>query len=95
VNISFDVEGTSPIEIRSVSAHAHPDAIYRQFENGIVLANPSRAEYTFDLAKLAPGQKFKRLQGTRLQDVKTNNGLPIQGPRITLGERDAIFLMKQ
>lgn len=93
VDVSFRVEGSEPVVLHSISAYAHPDAIYRVFEHGIVLANPSRKPYEFDLAEISPGRKYRRIQGTANQDSETNNGRPV-GPTVTLGERDGLFLKR-
>lgn len=71
------------------SAHCHADAMVRLFEKGIVLANPSRAAYSFDLQKLYPGLNFRRLAGA---DV--NTGVAVNG-LVTLGERDGLFLVRE
>jgi hypothetical protein len=93
VDVSVDVEGVNDVVIKSLAAYAHPDATYRVFEGGIVLANPSLRPYTFHLDQLSPGRAYRRLQGTRTQDPITNNGQPESG-EVTLGERDALFLMR-
>jgi hypothetical protein len=93
VDLFFDIEGSQAVTICSVTAHAHPDAIYRTCEGGIVLANPSRKPYTFDLKKISPGHKYRRIKATARQDVENNNGRPV-GPTVTLGERDALFLVR-
>ena len=93
VHIELVVEGREPVWIRSIRAHAHPDAIVRHYERGAVLANPSPRPYTFDLPKLFPGQGFRRLRGSARQDPTTNNGQPAAGT-LTLGARDALFLVK-
>jgi hypothetical protein len=93
VDVSVTVEGREPVVLAGVRAHAHPDAMVRVFEHGIVLANPSYAPYAFDLAELAPGRHFRRLHGTPSQDPETNNGEPV-GATVTLGERDALFLLE-
>lgn len=92
VDVSFEVEGSEAIVLRRVTAHASPDVVYRAFENGVVLANPSREPYIFNLAKLSPGRTYRRIQGTATQDLHTNNGRPV-GPTVTLGERDGLFLV--
>ena len=94
VDLSFVIEGTEPVTLHSVTVHAHPDAIYRVFENGIVLANPSYRPFTFDLAKLTPGRTYQRIQAVATQDVQTNNG-QLVGNQLTLGERDALFLKRR
>lgn len=93
VNLTFTVEGPEPVVVSGLTAHAHPDAMYRLFEHGIVLANPSLRPYAFDLAALAPGHRFRRLAGASTQDSKTNNGAPVEGP-LTLEPRDAVFLLR-
>jgi len=92
--LEIRVEGTEPVRISRVAAYAHPDAIYREFTNGVVLANPSPRPYTFDLDHLFPGRRLQRLKGSSRQDPKTNNGAPV-GPSVTLGPKDALFLVKR
>ncbi len=91
VDLEFVVEGPEPIWINRIQAYAHPDAIYREFENGLVLANPSPLPYVFDLDKLFPGQCFQRLQGTPTQDTVANDGSVVTG-KLTLGPKEGLFL---
>jgi hypothetical protein len=93
VDIAVDVEGAEAVLLSAVSAHAHPDVVYRVFEHGMVLANPSRAPYEFDLKTLSPGRKYARIPGTATQDPQTNNGSAV-GATIVLGERDGLFLRR-
>jgi hypothetical protein len=93
VDLTFDVEGPEPVTVRSVTAHAHPDAMARVFAKGIVLANPGLKPYTFDLERLTPGRAYRRIRGTATQDVKTNSGKPV-GARVTLGPKDGLFLLR-
>ncbi len=92
--VTFDIEGSEPLAITALAAHAQADAMVREFEHGTVLANPSAHPHEFDLPKLFPGRKFRRIQATPLQDKETNNGQPASGT-ITLGARDALFLIKE
>ena len=94
VDLEVTVEGGEPFWMQRVSAHAHPDAMYREFENGLVLANPSPRPQTFDLARLLPGRRFRRLRGTSRQDPATNDGSPV-GATIALPAKDALFLVKR
>ena len=87
------MEGTAPVWITGVEAYSHPDTMYREFEHGLVLANPSEDPYEFDLAELVPGQKFRRLRGSPQQDPKTNDGSPVTG-KVRLQGKDALFLVK-
>lgn len=93
VDVTFTIDGREDIVLHSLSAHSHPDAIYRVFEGGIVLANPSPQPYTFALAELSPGRNYRRLNGSVSQDPQTNSGSPVGGS-VTLGERDALFLVR-
>ena len=93
VDLEVTVEGPEPVWVSRLTAHAHPDAIYREFEHGLVLANPSPRPYTFDLARLLPGRTFRRLAGSGRQDTATNNGSPV-GPKVTLAPKDALFLVR-
>jgi hypothetical protein len=90
-SVEFSVEGAEPVWITSLSVHASPDAMYREFENGVVIANPGTKPYMFDLAKLFPGKGLQRLKGSPDQDPKVNSGAPVSGP-VTLGPKDALFL---
>jgi len=92
VDLECLVEGSEPIRVRAASVHAHPDAIYREFERGLVLANPSPRPYSFDLDALLPGRKFRRLRGSPEQDPKANDGSPVAGS-VTLGPKEGLFLV--
>ncbi len=91
VTLEFTVEGVEPVWIHRVTAHAHPDAMYRVFENGLVLANPSPRPYRFDLARIARGRLFRRLSGSSRQDPETNDGTDA-GPVLERPGKDALFL---
>jgi len=93
IELQFRLEEPGRLVIRQLSVHAHPDVIYRCFEHGLVLANPSPRPFTFDLQQIAPGQRFRRLRGSAEQDPTTNNGQPT-GRRVTLGPKDALFLVR-
>ncbi len=90
--VALTFEGNLKPEISSLRLHRHPDAMYREFERGIVIANPSPRPYTFDLTKLAPGRRFRRLHGSPEQDPKTNNGGEVSGA-VVLQPKDALFLI--
>ena len=94
IDLEFIIEGTDPVWIDSISVHARPDAMYRLFENGLILANPSPRPYRFDLAELFPGTSFRRLRGSPGQDRQANSGNQVQG-KITLGPREGLFLVKE
>ena len=93
VDLEFEIEGAEDLWLNNFTVHASPDVFYREFENGIVLANPSLHDYEFDLASLFLGQEFRRLKGSSRQDTTTNNGLPVS-QSVKLGSQDGLFLIK-
>jgi len=93
VDLEFVVEGSEPIFLSRIQAYCHPDVMYREFEHGLVVANPSPRPYVFDLDELFPGQTFGRLQGTRTQDVVCNDGSIVKG-KLNLGPKEGIFLTR-
>ncbi len=93
IDLAFTVESTEPVVLQSITVHAYPDVMYRVFEKGLVLANPSLRPYTFDLRSITPERRYRRLRATEFQDRVANNGEPV-GDRVTLGERDALFLVR-
>jgi len=93
VDLEFVVEGPEPVTLSRLTAHAHPDAIYREFENGLVLANPSPRPYAFDLARLFPAKRFRRIRASSRQDTATNDGSPV-GKTVRLAPKDALFLVR-
>ena len=94
VDLTFHIEGAEPVTLEKIAVYAHPDAMYRIFEKGLVLANPSFSSYTFDLATIAPGRKYRRIKATSSQDTTANNGQSV-GRTVTLEERDALFLIQE
>jgi hypothetical protein len=94
VTLHFEVEGEEPVVIERVEAYSAPDAMFRLFENGIVLANPSPAPVSFNLSELSPGVTYRRLAGSAHQDPSTNNEEAVAG-RVTLGAKDGLFLVKR
>ena len=93
VDLEFVVEGSEPIWISRIQAYSHPDVMYREFEHGLVVANPSPRPYVFDLDELCPGQTFQRLQGSRTQDVVANDG-SVVGSKLNLGPKEGLFLIR-
>lgn len=93
VDLLFQLEEPGELRIRSIRVHAFPDVIYREFEHGLVLGNPSPQAFPFDLDSLLPGRKYRRLRGSPEQDPATNNGSPVEGT-VTLGPKDGLFLVR-
>ncbi len=68
------------------------DVMYRRFEQGLALLNGSASTpYTFELAKLTPGEAYRRIRGE--QDQKHNSGERVGGS-LTLAPRDGILLKR-
>jgi hypothetical protein len=92
VDLTFHMEGRASVTLQSITVHNQPDVMYRLFEKGLVLANPSLKDYTFDLSKIAPDRHFRRIKATANQDAATNNGTTV-GKTVTLGPKDGLFLI--
>ncbi|MCP4641618.1 MAG: hypothetical protein GY851_14335 [bacterium] len=93
VNLCFEAEGGASVWLSDLTAHCAPDAMCREFENGLVLANPSDAPVTFDIRRLAPGKRFRHLEATPEQDTEVNSGAHV-GDTVTLPPRDGRFLVR-
>jgi len=94
VDLEFRIEGNEPLWLSDLTVHAWPDVIYREFENGLVLANPARHSCVFDLASLVPGRSYRRLRGSPSQDPVTNSGKAVSGA-VTLQGREGLFLVRR
>ena len=94
IDLEFVVEGSEPFWISELTVHAHPDVMYREFENGLVLANPSPRHYTFDINKLSAGRRFHRIRATSKQDTTQNNG-NVVSDKVVVGPKDALFLVRE
>jgi len=93
VDLEFVIEGSEPLYISHVEARAHPDAMYREFEHGLVLANPSPRPYVFEITKFFLGQTFRRLKGSPTQDPIANNGSTV-GDKLEIGPKEGLFLVR-
>ncbi|MBD3267244.1 hypothetical protein GF373_11305 [bacterium] len=93
VTLDFEIEGEQSLTLHEIRAYAHADAMYRKFEDGLVLANPSDRSYTFDLSSIQPNTSFQRITGSQNQDPVTNNG-NVVNKTVTLGARDGLFLLR-
>jgi|GEM_PF-5891189 len=94
VTINIEAEGVEPLYIKNFTVHSAQDVLYREFEGGVVLANPSDTPHTFNLDKLFPGQRFKRLKGNDKEDpTNVNDGSKVSG-NMELEPLSGIFLVK-
>ncbi len=96
VTLTISLEGSAPAAIHDLKCYNSPAAQVREFDNGAVLVNTDHSPYTFDMAALFPGMKFRRLQATpnAWSDPVLNDGSDV-GATLTLGRKDAIFLVKK
>ena len=92
-DLELTFESGEPVRIAGLTVHAAPDVVVREFEHGVVLANPALHAQTFDLAPLFPGQKLRRLTATPNQDARVNTGAAVAA-ELELGPKDALFLLK-
>ena len=104
--IDFRFEHGGPIRFRQISIHAATDSLACEFENGIVITNPSLSSQAYDLTKLFPGRSnFRRISASPpngeipekyrpqlRQALELNNGQPIPSRSVVVPERNAIFL---
>ncbi|WP_111708871.1 hypothetical protein [Lutibacter citreus] len=91
VKLKFTIEGIESANIEWVRLYNTPDIIHREFENGIVIGNPSLESFEFDLEKEYPNQSFKKIKG--FFNPRYNTG-EIIGDKIILNSLDGIFLEK-
>jgi hypothetical protein len=93
VDLEFVIQGSRPVWIESITAHARPDVLVREFDHGVVLANPSCRPCNVNLARRWPGTALRRLPGSSSQDPATNNGQRVEAT-FELGPLDGLFLIK-
>jgi hypothetical protein len=77
------------------------DAFHRRFEGGVVLANATRSPVEFDVSRIEPTRRLRRLQATQV-DAKWQSGPEVNNGRavakdeaLELGPFDAIFLIAE
>ncbi len=93
VDLSFEVEGARPVYLERMTAHSATDGRYREYEGGIVFANPSTRSCTFGLNALFPGASLRRIRGSATQDPATNNG-SLLGGQLVLPPKDGLFVTR-
>ena len=65
VTVGFRFEHGGDIRFRSLSVHKAADTLACEFENGVVLVNPSKEDVSFDLNEVFPGRRgFQRLSAS-------------------------------
>ncbi|MFC2116432.1 hypothetical protein ACFLTU_08140 [Bacteroidota bacterium] len=105
VRITLEIEEQGAFAIRNFTAHSAPCTMAREFENALVLINPSYDEHNFDLGKIFPDLKdLRRIKAgesaiARRKDyyeiLKYNNGEKIYDlSAVTVPGLNALFLIK-
>lgn len=93
-DVEIVIEGGGQVELRNFKLFNKAQAICREFENGVVLVNPSLSPYAFDLEALYPGQNFKRLTTTSYNRESVNDGSKASGS-VAVPPLDGLFLIKE
>ncbi|WP_443938418.1 hypothetical protein [Pedobacter sp. MW01-1-1] len=91
--IEITLEGNTDIELKNFKIVNYPQVLAREFENGLVLVNPSLNDFTFDLNELFPNKKFKRIKATINQKNENNTGEAVQD-KVTVSKLNGLFLEK-
>lgn len=91
--VKIKIESGEPFYIHSIEAYNHPDLVAREFEKGVIVANPSPDPHQFNLLEIFGNDKFRRLKGSSNQDPATNNGAST-GSIVEVNGKDALFIIK-
>ena len=99
VKIRFEIEGQADLLVRNFVVRNATAAYAREFENGVVLVNPSLHSYSFDLEKQFGPHTYRRLQASHNSDSADpvlNNGALVKSPNVFhVGPVSAQFLVKE
>ncbi len=77
-----------------MTARSAQNGCYREYDRGVVFANPSTRIFTFDVASLFPDDTLRRLRGSANQDPDFNDGT-LLGNQLTLSPKNALFALKE
>ena len=91
-DLTFEIEGPEPVYLSDLQMRNAADAMARRFEHGAVLANPSMQPFAFELGRLFPGVRFRRIEGA--QDPEANSGEPVSAA-VVVPARDGLFLLEE
>lgn len=58
IRLKFTAEGNTGVYIKDIQVFSAPDVVYREFDHGLVIANPSESEQEIAIAKITKGGKF-------------------------------------
>lgn len=92
VDVEIEVRNGVSLDINDISCFSSPVGMFRQFENGLVIANLSDEEMVFNLKEMFPESVYSRLEAQYFGDDKVNDGS--QAELVSLPRKDALFLKK-
>ncbi|MGH8794359.1 MAG: hypothetical protein ACRDXX_17135 [Stackebrandtia sp.] len=96
VTLVLAAEGDADVTLHRLTVHAATDTVFRRFQGGVVLANPSDRKREFDLSQLTYGD-FRRIDGNEEQkdegDYWVNDGTDVENPIVELQPYDGLFLV--
>jgi hypothetical protein len=100
IKIIFEIEEQGEFAIKNLSAHNASSVIAREFENGIVLMNPSYEAYDFNLTKIFPKigelSRIKVNPNNNNKSKEYNDGTQIKDvSRVNVPGLNALFLIKK
>lgn len=89
LSFRFEIEGGGDYFIRNLCLRVSDGVLYREFENGVVIVNPSFSAVPFDLDVFGDWT-FRRIDGSS----SVNDGETVTGTVIEIPGLDSVFLMK-
>lgn len=107
IRLTIEVEEQGEFAIRNLTVHNAPCTLAREFENGVVLVNPSYDPYDFNLQNLSTGIKNYRRIKVEMSDDKRSDGDSYEVSTYNNGEKiidaskvsvpglNALFLIKE
>jgi hypothetical protein len=107
IRLTFEVEEQGEFAIRNLTVHNAACTMAREFENGVVLVNPTFDSYDFNLKELFPkNKKYKHIKVENSKDngllddsnevSSYNNGEKIiDASKVSVPGLNALFLIKK
>lgn len=93
--LEFEFERLGWVQLRNFEVRAAADVALREYENGLILANPSDEPYSFaaEIAQLGWSPGFSRIAGYMTPDVNDGSSFTSPSPQ-SVPARDALFLLR-
>ncbi|MFC2116428.1 T9SS type A sorting domain-containing protein, partial [Bacteroidota bacterium] len=93
--VEIEFEGYEKVWIKDFTVHNAQDVMAREFENGVVLVNPSADPFLFNIPEMFPNKSFRFIEGNKYEEFigLNNTGNPVQGP-VLLNAHSGQFLVK-